>query len=406
MDQCKYTTLVEALAVITDPRHARGQRYSWLLLLTLTAIGVASGQRTVHAIADWIRLHWDELCLALKPDRATCPSEPTFRRTLRLVSPQEIEAVLARLEANPPAQATPPTTLSPLAPTGEPPLRPMAPEAKPAAAHAQAIDGKALRGAQAHGEKVHLVSLVRHADAVTTAQTAVEQKSNEIPAVPQLISERDLTGTVTTMDALLTQRTLAQQILDQGGHYFMVVKANQPELQQAIALLFERPPGTKQEHAREYQVHTTANKGHGRLERRTLECSTALTGYVDWPGVGQVMRRTCRRVKRKTGEVSETVTYGITSLTRQQANAQALEAVWRGHWTIENRVHYVRDVTLGEDACQTHVGNAPRVLAALRDVILNLLRACGWENISDAVRHYAAKITDALSLISRPPTRL
>jgi hypothetical protein len=104
------------------------------------------------------------------------------------------------------------------------------------------VDGKALRGAQAHGEKVHLVSLVRHADAITEGQTAVAEKSNEITAVPKLLAERDLTGTVTTMAALLTQRTLAQQILDQQGHYFMVVKANQPELFHAIQLLFARPP--------------------------------------------------------------------------------------------------------------------------------------------------------------------
>lgn len=394
MDQPQYTTLVEALTALIDPRKARGKRYPWMLLLTLIAIGIASGQRSVHAIADWIALHWNELRDALHPERVTCPSESTFRRALRLIDPQGLEDLLIHLAVNP--LPTPPAPV----PTPAPPSSEKLP------LQAQAVDGKALRGARAHGQQVHLVSLVHHADAVTAAQTAVAEKSNEITAVPQLLAGRDLTGTVTTMDALLTQRTLAQQILDQQGHYFMIVKANQPELCQAIELLFARPPWTKKERASEYDVHTTENKGHGRLERRTLETSTTLNGYLDWPGVGQVMRRTCRRIIRKTGVVSEEVTCGITSLTRPQADAERLEALWRGHWTIENRVHYVRDVTMGEDACQVNVGNAPRVLAALRNAILNLFRCCGWNNIRDAVRFYAAKVAHALGLIGYKPARL
>jgi predicted transposase YbfD/YdcC len=143
----------------------------------------------------------------------------------------------------------------------------------------------------------------------------------------------------------------------------------------------------------------TENTGHGRVERRTLEASISLNSYLDRSGVGQVMRRTCRRIHRKTGVVSEEVTYGITSLTQRLADAKRLEAIWRGHWTIENRVHYVRDVTFGEDSCQVHAGKAPRVLAALRNAVLNLLRSFGWNNISDALRHYAAKVKYALGLI-------
>jgi predicted transposase YbfD/YdcC len=312
---------------------------------------------------------------------------------LRLIDPSRLDELLTQMEADP-FPAPPTEALSLPSASDDLPLR------------AQAVDGKALRGANAHGAKVHLVSLVRHADAITEGQTAVTEKSNEITAVPKLLDARNLTGTVTTMDALLTQRALAQQILDQQGHYFMVVKANQPELLQAIQLLFACPPWTNQERAGEYDTHTTQNKGHGRLERRTLESSTTLNTYLDWPGIGQVMRRTCRRINRKTGLISEEVTYGITSLTPQQADAKRLEAIWRGHWTIENRVHYVRDVTFGEDACQVRAGNAPRVLASLRNTILNLMRRSGWNNISDALRHYAAKIKYALGLIGYQRARL
>ncbi len=103
------------------------------------------------------------------------------------------------------------------------------------------------------------------------------------------------------------------------------------------------------------------------------ESSLTLSDYLDWPGVGQVMRRRCKRVTVKTKVTTET-TYGITGLRPGEAGAAELETLWRGHWTIENRTHYVRDVTMGEDACQIHTGKAPHALAALRNGILGLLR--------------------------------
>jgi predicted transposase YbfD/YdcC len=205
------------------------------------------------------------------------------------------------------------------------------------------------------------------------------------------------------MDAMHTQRTTAQQILDQGGHYLMVVKENQPELYHAIQLLFDQPPWLEQERANEYQREHFANKGHGRRERRSLESSPTLCDYLDWPGVGQVLRRQCERLVLKTGVISHETTYGITSLRAEQAGPMQLETLCRGHWTIENRVHYVRDVTMGEDANQTHVGHAPHALAALRNAILSLFRRHGWTNIAAAFRHYGASVSRALELIGARP---
>jgi predicted transposase YbfD/YdcC len=111
----------------------------------------------------------------------------------------------------------------------------------------QALDGKEVRGAQTHGQPLTLVSLVQQGTGITLAQVETDAKSNEIPAAAQLLAGRDLTNTVTTADALHTQRHLAQQILDQNGHYLMIVKENQPDLYHAIALLFEQPPWLKQE---------------------------------------------------------------------------------------------------------------------------------------------------------------
>jgi predicted transposase YbfD/YdcC len=382
MDQAQYTTLSEALQAIPDPRKARGKRYPWHFLLMLIALALASGEPTVHAIADWIALHADEWRIPLEWKEKPLPSESTIRRTLRLIPPTQLESILAGL---------PPVVVSVSAALG---------------LVGQSIDGKTLRGAGAHGQSIQLVSLVRHNDACIVNQVAVQQKSNEITAVPVLLTGRNLQGTVTTMDALLTHRTIAQQILDQHGHYLMMVKANQLELYQAIAVLFQNPPWTKREQGREYGKCRTVDKGHGRIEYRTLESSTALCGYVDWPQVGQVIRRTCRRIHRKNGVRTNEIKYAITSLTPRQATVAELEKFWRGHWTIENQVHYVRDVTMREDAGQVRAGHAPHVLAALRNALLNLYRANGGHNMSDAMRYYGSKVSRAFHLLTSYPAQL
>jgi predicted transposase YbfD/YdcC len=251
---------------------------------------------------------------------------------------------------------------------------------------------------------VHPVSLVRHAGGCVLGQVAVAAKSNEITAAPRLLAGRDLTGTVVTMDALLTQRALAQQIRRQGGHYLLLVKENQPALHAAIARVFggDLPPAPAARAARA----TTREKGHGRLTTRAPERTAALNAYLDWPDVGQVLRRTYRAVDLATGQVREEVTYGLTSLPAAATSPAAVERHWRGHWTIENRVHYVRDVTFGEDAGQLRAGHAPQALAALRNGVLSLLRARGWGNIAAALRHYGAYPDRALRLLGALPAGL
>jgi predicted transposase YbfD/YdcC len=389
MDEHKCTTLIDAVKDVPDPRRARGKRYAWSFLLTLVAAGVASGQQTGHAIAHWVTLHAPELIAELRPPGGRVPSESTLRRVLRAVNIQALEERLGRYTEQLATETTEAEAMG--TSLGE-------------MWQGQALDGKELRGVLRHGQPLHLVSLVRHGDGMTLAQTAVDEKSNVITAAPKLLAGRALKGTVTTMDALLAQRDIAQQSLDHHGHYLMLVKANQPELYHAIALLFDQPPWLEQEKAEEYQVRRTYDQGHAPLETRLLESSTTLCDYVNWPGVGQVMRRRCQRVILKTGQRSPETTYGITSLSRPQASAAEIERLWRGHWTIENRVHRVRDVTMGEDACQIHTGNAPQALAALRNSISSLLRRNGWTNIADGLRYYGASAQRALQLIGVAPT--
>jgi predicted transposase YbfD/YdcC len=384
MDNTHCSTLLEHLEHVPDPRSRHGQRFAWRMLLALLNAGLASGQKTPRAIADWVKEHAVELLAALQPAKARLPSATTLWRVLKEVDEAAVEAQVACHNQALDADDTPASQVRAANGTG---------------LQGQSVDGKELRGSTAHGEPHCLVSLVRHGSAYTLGQEDVPGKGHEIQAVQRLLADRDLSGTVTTMDALLTQRSIAELIIRQHGHYLMVVKPNQPELYKAIALLFESPPVPLV--PGEVLDYTYPGKEHGRLETRSLACSPALAtyAYLKWPGLAQVMRRTCQRINLRTGQVEHQTRYGLTSLDRTLAGPRLIEHFWRQHWTIENGSHYVRDETLGEDRSQVHIDGAPRVMAALRNGLIALLRHHGWSNIAAALRHYGASPQRALQLI-------
>ena len=202
-----------------------------------------------------------------------------------------------------------------------------------------------------------------------------------------------MTGKVVTGDALYTQRNLCQKILDRQGDYLFITKGNQEHLHWAIKLLFDKP-------AKEfYMDYTEQWSRHGdRLEVRRLWSSTALNEYLDWPGLKQVCK--IERKTEKRGQNEQQVRYAITSLGPQVRAKRLLNFV-RGHWAIENRLFWVRDVTLGEDASQIRKGSAPEVMAALRNVVIGLLRRSGATNIAAALRengwqHHGSTLLDWL----------
>jgi predicted transposase YbfD/YdcC len=383
---------MEVFQSIPDHRKARGKRYPLAYLLALISAAMAAGQKAGRGIAQWIHMHASDVIQCLDPPRQSMPSASTIRRVLRDVDVGVLEQavsilVLAQESGK---EETDTTSFE-------------AEEGRGLRLQGIALDGKELRGMRAHGQLMALISLTDHESGVVYAQRAIDEGSNEITAAPKLLEGHDLEGKVITMDALHTQRALAKRILEQGGDYLMVVKDNQPELRASIALLFDEPPWLPRQRDQECRTEQTISKGHGRLETRVLETSNALSDYLDWPGASQVMRRSCRRVKMKSGEVEHSITYGITSLPWSKVNAAQIEELWRGHWTIENRVHYVRDVTMGEDACQMRTGNAPQAMATLRNAVLSLLRHKGWKNFADALRYHAANFPQALELVGAVP---
>jgi predicted transposase YbfD/YdcC len=143
--------------------------------------------------------------------------------------------------------------------------------------------------------------------------------------------------------------------------------------------------------------------GHGRIERRELVCSAVRAGQHPFPGLGQIFRLERERTQKKTGKREVEVAHGITSLTRKQAGPRRLLGLARGHWQIENRSHYVRDVTYGEDRSQVRDGTVAQVVAALRNVAIGRLRLAGHANIAAATRYYAAQPRQALALLGLSP---
>ena len=249
-----------------------------------------------------------------------------------------------------------------------------------------AIDGKTVRGARNKtGKAPHLVAALAHGIGAVLGQVAVEEKSNEIPAVRELLKAfTDLAGAVFTIDAMHTQHDTAQAILSRDAEYVMTVKANMPTLYRQLKKL----PWTA------IPAVSTVSTDHGRRARRTIKAALA-PAWIGFAGAAQVaqLRRTVTRNGKKTVEV----VYLITS--DRDADPVTLAAWARSHWEIENRLHWVRDVTYQEDKSLVRTGNAPRVMASLRSLAISLLRLDGHVNIAAANRHHARDPQRTLKLL-------
>ena len=365
--------LIEVFTAIPDFRRSRGKRHPLPAVLSLACCAMLCGYRSYSAMAEWGRNYGTRIAQALGFTHDT-PCAATLHTVFRHLDREAVETQLGtwaeRLVAS----------------------TPMAAAAGPAAV---ALDGKTLRGSRKQGAPgVHLLSALSHHLGLTLDQQAVDIKTNEITAVETVLRQLVLPGRVFTMDALLTQRQVAQTIVDGGGDYVMIVKENQRQLHSDIELVFTLPPvGDRQETAR------TVDIGHGRIEQRNITTSEALVGYSDWPGLAQVFEIGRHVITQKTGEERVEVVYGVTSLRPERVTPGQLLALVRGHWRIENQSHWVRDVTFDEDRSQVRCGNIPHVMAALRNTAIGLLRGAGHTNIAAACRWLAAQPAQALALI-------
>lgn len=373
-------SLVEYLAQIPDYRQRRGQRYGVLPMLLLVCVAMLCGARSQTAIADWAANYGSPWLERLGFTRGRGPSQPTLSRLFAQIAHVTVEAVLQQW-AEQVLRLCPPPNVRML--------------------EGVAVDGKTLRGSKRHGaSEAHLLSAFSHRLGIVLGQLGVPDKTNEIGAADALLVSVVLTGRVVTADALLTQQSIAQTILDSGGDYLLVVKDNQAQLRADLEAAFalDADPVGLVGTARTTTLHGS------RLERRELTATTALVGYSDWPGLQQALKLDRRVIHKATGQLLRQETaYAVTSCPPARATPAQLLTLWRDHWRIENQLHYVRDVTFDEDRSTVHRAHAHQVLAACRNTVLGLLRRRGATNIAATCRRYAAQPAAALAAVGLPP---
>ena len=357
--------LLAYLATVTDPRARAGRRHPLVAILMLAAAAVLAGARSIAAIAEWAADAPQPVRAALgtRHDPLTgrwvwaVPTETTIRRTLARVDPEALAAAIGAWLAD---RDRP----------GQPGQH----------RRAVAVDGKTLRGAKrGDGRQVHLLAAMDHATRTVLAQRQVDGAPGEVPAFQPLLADLDLAGVVVTADALQTHADAAEFLVTgKQAHYLLTVKANQPTLLDRCARLpWHRIP----------VLDRTRDRGHGRVELRTLKAVTV--HHFGFPHTAQVIQVTRKVRDLGTRRWRTVVVYAVTSLTFAQAGPARLADLIRGHWAIENGLHWVRDVTFAEDASQLRTGTGPQVMACLRNLAIGVLSRAGPVNLAAALRRHA-----------------
>lgn len=263
---------------------------------------------------------------------------------------------------------------------------------------AVAVDGKSLRGTfgRTGGAGVHLLAALAHDRGTVLGQRQVPPGTSEIAEVAPLLDTVDLDGLVITADALHTTRAHARYLVSRGADYVFTVKANQSGLHHHLtALPWDDIP-----------TLTTTETGHGRTEHRTVRLAPLATdttdaGYLNlgFPHATHAFRIDRRTTLHTSGQLRTHTALGLTSLTDHRAHPHTVARYVRGHWHIENRLHWIRDVTYGEDHSRVRTGTAARTMASLRNLAISALRLAGHTNIAQALRHMARDTTRPLQLL-------
>jgi predicted transposase YbfD/YdcC len=363
--------LLAYLASVPDPRSALGRRHPLVAILALAAAAVLAGARSIAAIAEWAADTPQPVRVALgarhhAPGCFAVPAEATIRRTLaRLDADALADAIgawLAGRQGHDRGDGAGPVQQRPRQ-------------------RAVAVDGKTLRGARgagADGRRVHLLACMDHTSRAVLAQRQVGGAPEEVPAFQPLLDGLDLAGAVVTADALHTLPDAAEFLVaGKQAHYLFTVKANQPTLlARCQRLPWHRVP----------VLDATRDRGHGRVEHRTLKAVTV--HHFGFPHTAQVLQVTRKTRALRTRRWRTMTVYAVTSLTHAQARPARLADLIRGHWAIE-ALHHVRDVTFAEDTSRVRTGAGPTVMACLRNLAIGALNQAGPVNLAAELRRHA-----------------
>ena len=365
---CGYQRLYELLCTVPDPRGRRGREHILAEVLFVTLVAVLAGSNNAEDVCDFLEENeaWFRKILVLP---GGIPAHDMVLRALAIVDPDELERVLR---------------------TWVDAIR--APGVLTSEGSHIAFDGKSLRGSLDKSSglgAVHMVSAYLIDNGLTLGTIKVDDKSNEITAIPELIRALNLKGATVTIDAMGCQTQIAREIIDAGADYVLQVKGNQPKLEADIKATFaealrRRKPG---EAKAELQRYTDVDKGHGRIEQRTCVLSRDLSGIENaaaWKGLAGVAMVAREVEDLTTHKVSKEIAYFIYS--RQTTMARALLTTNRNHWNMES-MHWTIDVTFGEDGHRIINRNGAANLSRIRRIAHGMVKnATGWGMSMSRVR--------------------
>jgi len=334
-------SLMDCLDDIDDPRAAsNGTLYDFREMLVIAICASLCDMDTCEDFAFWAqaRQPWLKKFLALKNG---IPSSATFYRLFRTLDPKQFEAFFRRWVSQIVPAAAPPGQI--------------------------AVDGKTIRGSADGGRRpAHIVSAFSTDLGIAFGQERVEQKSNEITAIPELLEALYINGFLISIDAMGCQKEIARKIVAKGGDYLLMVKGNQPALLDNVSAAF-----TEGRHS-DLPRFEHLDASHGRVVSQitwTTPASAAAVDTADWPNCKTVaMVASLRQVGDQTSDLEQR--YYIAS---REMTPEALAKAVRAHWAVENKLHWMLDVNFGEDACMVKKDNAPEILSLIRRVVINML---------------------------------
>lgn len=347
MDEQYDYSLFSFLAKIEDPRVNRTKKHNLVDILFIALCASMAGADSWLDIELFGEIHikWFKTLISL-PNKI--PSHDTFARVFAMIDPKQLNQCLIEW-----VQKVHVITQGEIV----------------------AIDGKTIRGSfdAATGKNaLHIVSAWARGANVALGQVKTDEKSNEIKAIPELISLLQLKGAIVTIDALGCQKIVAQSLLDKKADYVLAVKKNQPSLHAEINDLFNLANDNKNII---FQSFDDIDKGHGRIESRsyqTINCLNLAPATKLWPGIKSIGRAVCTRDIK--GKISQETRFYISSLN---GDVKDFSRAVRGHWGIENSLHWVLDVTFNEDKCRIRKDYAAENLAVLRKLVMNMLKKEG-----------------------------